>query len=137
MIKSMREPKALPKSVATLFFLVGVTSAFSFRAIIIVQHSHPSYVRLLWYLAVITNLIFFLFRYHISRKRKHAVHGQTLITKLEQGHALDPQERKGLTYLLTSIERSRENLNYLIIFILSISAIIIDIVITLRSQTGG
>lgn len=129
----MDDLKAFPKPVAVFFFLIGVTSAFSFRAIIIVQHAHPSYVRLLWYLAVITNLIFFLFRYYISRKRKRAIHHGALIEKLNEGQPLKPDERNALVYLLTSIERSRENLNYLVIFILSVTAIVIDVVMTLRS----
>ena len=133
MIKSMHEPKAFPRPVAVIFFLIGVTSAFAFRAIIIVQHSNPSSVRVLWYLAVITNLLFFLFRYYVSLKRKRAVHSDVLIAKLKQDQPLDTQERHALAYLLTSIDRSYENLNYLVIFILSIAAMIIDVIMTVRA----
>lgn len=128
----MKELKALPKSVATLFFFIGITSAFSFRAIIIVQHVQPSLVRLLWYVAVISNLIFFMYRYYISLKRRRAIQHQGLIDKLRQNELLEAEERNVMIYLLTSIERSRENLNYLSIFVLSAIAIIIDLIMTFR-----
>lgn len=128
----MRRRQAFPQPVATGFFLLGLFSALSFRAIIIAQHANPSYVRVLWYLAVISNLIFFLFRYHISLKRKNATSGRTIIQKLDRGQPLDDSDRSALVYLLTSIQRSRENLNYMSLFILSTLAIIIDIYLTLK-----
>ena len=130
--KIMHEPKALPKSISTLFFIIGLISAISFRAIIIVQHANSDYVRLLWYIAVISNLVFFLFRYHISLKRKHAIRDSTLMEKLRTDRPLKHEDRMALIYLLTSINRSRENLNYLSIFLLSGLAILIDIIMTLQ-----
>ncbi|MFP4473146.1 MAG: hypothetical protein ACLFPX_04640 [Candidatus Omnitrophota bacterium] len=124
-------PKAFPKPVATMFFLIGLISAISFRIIIIVQHFHPAWVRIFWYLAVITNIIFFLFRYHIALKRKRAVNSTVISQKLQTGQPLAPQDRDALLYLLTSINRSRENLNYLSLFILSLIAIVIDILLSL------
>ncbi len=130
----MNKFKALPKSIALSFFLIGLISAVSFRAIIIAQKVNPSYVRILWYTAVISNFIFFLYRYYISRKRKLAIGSTTLIEKLNQGKPLNDSEKKAVIYLLTSIERSRENLNYMSIFILSALAILIDIILTLHSN---
>lgn len=128
----MKNLKALPKPIVNLFFLVGLVSAIAFRAIIIAQHTHPAYVRLLWYIAVIANFIFFLYRYYISRKRKRAIKDDNLINKLKQNTPLENQERDSIIYLLTSIERSRENLNYMSIFILSGLAIIIDIILSIK-----
>ncbi len=130
--KRTNQPKAVPKSVANLFFLLGLISAISFRAIILVQHTSPGLVRVFWYFAVITNLIFFLFRYHISLKRKRAINDKELLSKLSTEQPLGKEERAVLTYLLTSIGRSKENLNYLSIFTLSILTIIVDIVIFLQ-----
>ncbi|MEW5895192.1 MAG: hypothetical protein AB1650_05500 [Candidatus Omnitrophota bacterium] len=128
----MNKLKAFPKSVAISFFLIGLFSTLSFRLIIIVQHSSPSLVRIFWYLAVLSNLIFFLFRYHISCKRKYAIQECSLIEKLRTEQPLNARDREALAYLLTSIDRSYENLNYLSIFILSAVAILVDIFISLR-----
>ena len=128
----MSKLQAFPKSVATFFFLMGLISALSFRLIIIVQHTSPSLVRIFWYVAVLTNLIFFLFRYHISKKRKKAIHSLDLMKKLDSNKPLGQEERDALVYLLTSIDRSKENLNYLSIFLLSVIAILIDIFMTIQ-----
>jgi len=130
----MSAPRAFPKSVATIAFFIGLISAVSFRAIILVQYFSPLLVRALWYVAVITNFLFFLFRYHISRKRKRAINAQNLIAKLQTQEPLTREDREGLTYLLTSIERSHENWNYLSIFILSALAIIIDVIMSLAGR---
>ncbi len=128
----MRELKPFPKAISTLFFFIGLFSAVSFRLIILVQHAHPSYVRIFWYLAVIANLIFFAFRYYISRKRRRAIHEADLIAKLNTNAPLQPSDKDALLYLLTSIERSREGLNYLSISILSIIAMLIDLILSIR-----
>ena len=132
--KLMSTPKAFPKPVAAVVFLIGLISAVSFRAIILVQYFSPLLVRALWYLAVITNFLFFLFRYHISRKRKRAINAPELIAKLEADQHLDTEEREAVAYLLTSIERSHENWNYLSIFILSALAILIDLMMSLAGR---
>ena len=126
----MNKLKALPKPVAIFFFLLGLISAISFRTIIIAQKLNPSYVRILWYTAVISNLIFFLYRYYISCKRKQAIVSKTLLGKIKDGKGLTEEEKNSMIYLLTSIERSRENLNYMSIFILSTLAILIDVILT-------
>lgn len=128
----MKEFKNLPKPVSTIFFAIGLISALSFRIIIIVQHSNPSLVRIIWYLAVISNIIFFLFRYHISRKRKRAINSTNLIAHLNSDEPLNQDQRQAAVFLLSSINRSWENINYLAIFILSGVAIIFDIFLTLQ-----
>lgn len=125
-------PKALPKPVVTLFFLIGFVSALCFRLIVIVQRVGPSYVRIFWYVAVITNIIFFMYRYLISLKRKHAVADYDLLPKIRNGRPLAPEDQQAIEFLLVSIARSRENLNYLSIFILSVAAIGVDIFLSLH-----
>lgn len=124
--------KTFPKSISTLFFFIGLFSSVSFRLIILVQHAHPSYVRIFWYLAVIANLIFFMFRYYIAEKRKSAIKKTALIEKLKNNIPLQPPDREAVLYLLTSIECSRESLNYLSISILSVVAILVDIILSIK-----
>jgi len=128
----MNSYKAFPKPVAILFCLLGLSSVISFRIIIIVQRFQADYVRLFWYWAVIANMIFFLFRYYISLKRKRAVRDQSLIAKLQDGTPLDQTDKNAILYLLTSIERSQENLNYLSIFAFSIIAMGLDIFLSMQ-----
>jgi hypothetical protein len=122
------QPHTLPKPVIYGFFILGLFSAVAFRIIIVFQHVEPSWVRPVWYMGILGYLAFFLYRYSISRRRKHFIKKYGLIPKLESKDPLSDEERQVVTYLLSSIQKSMEDLNYYIIFILSILAIAADIV---------
>ncbi|MBL7031922.1 MAG: hypothetical protein ISR97_01935 [Nitrospira sp.] len=124
-------PHTLPKSVIYGFFILGLLSAIAFRIIIVFQHIQPTWVRPVWYAGILGYLAFFLYRYSISRKRKNAIKDYDLINKLKTSNCLSDKDREVVTYLLSSIQKSMEDLNYYIIFILSILAIAADIVFTL------
>ena len=125
------QPHTLPKSVIYGFFILGLLSAIAFRIIIVFQHIEPTWVRPVWYAGILGYLAFFLYRYSISRKRKRAIKEHDLITKMKNKKDLSDEERQTIIYLLSSIQKSMEDLNYYIIFILSILAIAADIVFTL------
>ena len=108
-------------------FVLGLTTAIAFRVIIVLQHIAPGWVRPVWYFAVIGNLVFFYYRYRIGQKRKRAVEDHDLIARIESGSILSSTEREALGYLLRSIKRSPETINYLIITAVSILAIAIDL----------
>jgi len=125
------QPHTLPKPVIYGFFILGLLSAVAFRIIIVFQHIEPTWVRPVWYAGILGYIVFFLYRYSISRKRKNAIKDYDLINKLKNKDRLSDKDREIVTYLLSSIQKSMEDLNYYIIFILSILAIAADIVFTL------
>lgn len=110
-------------------FTLGLATAIAFRGIIILQRIAPAWVRPVWYFAVVGNLVFFYYRYRIAEKRKHAVVEHGLVARVEADTCFSPDEREALGYLLRSIERSPENINYLIISAFSVLAIVIDLVL--------
>lgn len=120
----------LPKPVIYGFFILGLLSAIAFRIIIVFQHIEPTWVRPVWYAGILGYIVFFLYRYYISRKRKKAIRDYDLINKLKTDACLSDKDREIVTYLLSSIQKSMEDLNYFIIFILSILAIIADFVLS-------
>jgi hypothetical protein len=124
-------PHTLPAYIINLAFILGLISALAFRALIIFQHIEPALVRPLWYTGVIGYTFFFLYRYAIAHKRKRAITEYDLIEKLHTATPLSETEKQTTIYLLESINKSRENINYLWIFITSIIAIIIDIVLSI------
>ncbi len=113
-----------------MFFMLGLISAIAFRAIIVFQHIEPRWVRSVWYVGTIGYFLFFLYRYMISKKRKHAIETFRLIEKLRGNACLEAEDREVVLYLLSSIRFSLEDMNYALIFILSIIAIGADIVLT-------
>ena len=125
------KPNTLPKSVIYGFFILGLLSAIAFRIIIVFQHIEPTWVRPVWYAGILGYIVFFLYRYSISRKRKKAISDYDLINKLKKNDCLSQEDREVVSYLLSSITKSMEDMNYYIIFILSILAIAADITFTL------
>ena len=118
-----------PPSLIYGAFTLGLATAIAFRALIILQHVAPGWVRPVWYFAVVGNLAFFYYRYRIAEKRKRTVERHGLIGKVEADTCFSPAEREALVYLLRSIKRSPENLNYLIISLFSLVAIGIDMLL--------
>ncbi|MBT9537969.1 MAG: hypothetical protein Q8M34_02395 [Thermodesulfovibrionales bacterium] len=126
-----RRPRILPKYIIYGFFVIGLISAIAFRAIIVFQHLEPSWVRPVWYAGIVGYVFFFLYRYRITKKRKKAIDDFQLIDKVKANACLTEEDREIVLYLLSSIKSSPEDLNYAIIFILSILAILADILLTL------
>lgn len=108
---------------------LGLVTAIAVRALIILSHVEPDWVRPVWYFAVLGNFVFFYYRYKITDKRKKAVRNHKLIEKISDQKPLSAGDREVLLYLLNSIKKSPEHINYLIIFVFSLLAIAIDLVI--------
>lgn len=129
-LDSASRPRILPKYIIYGFFVIGLISAIAFRAIIVFQHLEPSWVRPVWYAGIVGYIFFFLYRYRITKKRKKAIDDFALIDKVKANACLTEEDREIVLYLLSSIKSSPEDLNYAIIFILSILAILADILLT-------
>ena len=122
-------PKIIPKPVIVGFFIIGLLSSVAFRAIIILQRYTPGWVRPVWYLGVVGYMIFFMYRYFISQRRKHTIAQSGIIEKISAGVTLNVEEREATLYLLKSVRASQEDWNYLAIFVLSIIAIALDLLL--------
>jgi hypothetical protein len=122
-------PKILPRPVIAGFFVLGLLSSVAFRAIILFQKFDPHLVRPVWYFGVIGYMLFFMYRYGISLRRKRAIAQTGIIEKLQSAAVLSEEDRQSALYLLSSVQKSPEDWNYLAIFVLSIVAIALDFLI--------
>lgn len=120
----------LPLPVVIFFFMVGILSALAFRALVLVQRFDPVAVRLFWYIGVCGYILFFLYRYLISRRRKRVIRERSLLEKLDREDPLDRKDRNALRYVIASVDRSLENYNYYVIFILSVLAVLADLLLS-------
>lgn len=127
-------PKTVPPFVIYLFMVIGLLSAVAFRLLTIVNTFSPSLMRPVWYFGVIGYIFFFAYRYHISEKRKSAIRANRLLEKIQGGEAISNEDRVLIAYVLSSIIKSKENLNYLFIFALSIAAVGVDILLALQGH---
>jgi hypothetical protein len=119
-------PKIVPKPVIVGFFVLGLLSSVAFRAIILLQKYRPGWVRPVWYFGVLGYMLFFIYRYYISHRRKRAIAQTSIIEKIRTGETLNADDRAAALYLLNSVRKSQEDWNYLAIFVLSLVAIALD-----------
>lgn len=121
------KPHIVSKYIIYGFFVLGLVSAIAFRAIIVFQRLEPGWVRPVWYIGTAGYVFFFVYRYKITRKRKKAIEEFRLIEKLKTNSCLEDDDREVVLYLLSSIKFSLEDINYAIIFLLSIIAVAADL----------
>ena len=112
------------------YFMLGLGTAIAFRALIVLDHVQPAWVRPVWYFGVLGNFVFFHYRYKVTEKRKKVVAQHQLIDKIKAGTKLSAKDREAMIYLLRSIKLSPENINYLVIFLFSLLAIALDLALS-------
>lgn len=127
-------PKTVPPWVIYLFLVIGLLSAVAFRLLTIINTFSPALMRPVWYFGVIGYIFFFAYRYHISEKRKNAIRANRLLEKIRGQGEISSEDRALIAYVLSSIIKSKENLNYLFIFVLSIAAVGVDILLALQGR---
>jgi len=130
-----RPPQLTSKFKIYAAFALGLATAIAMRALIVLSRVQPTWVRPVWYFAVLGNFVFFYYRFQITEKRKHAVTEHRLIEKMQSREALSQADRDAVIYLLSSIKKSPEHINYLIIFVFSLLAIAIDLALAYLSST--
>ncbi len=122
-------PSRFPTWVTWLAFSLGLTGAISLRLILIAKAYRPELVRLLWYMGICGNMLFFMFRAYITQRRLKLITTLRLQEKLLNEDSLCPEDYEALRYLVGSLYSSKERWNYAIIFIFSIIAIIWDLTV--------
>ena len=127
-------PKTVSPFVIYLFLVIGLLSAVAFRLLTIINTFSPALLRPVWYFGVIGYIFFFAYRYHISEKRKNAIRANRLLEKIQGSGEITSEDRALIAYVLSSIIKSKENLNYLFIFVLSIAAVGVDILLALQGH---
>lgn len=120
-------PKLAPAYLRYGALFTGLAASIAFRTLVVIEHIDPGWVRPVWYFAVMGNFLFFFYRFRITGKRKNVVREHELIEKLGNEETLTDEDRAALTYLLSSIRKSPENINYIIISIFSLLAIATDL----------
>ena len=127
-------PQTVPPFVIYLFLVIGLISAVAFRLLTIINTFKPELMRPVWYFGVFGYILFFAYRYHISEKRKKAIRDNRLQEKVRAGADLSTEDRELIDYVLSSIIKSKENINYLFIFILSVLAVLADLALAMGGR---
>ena len=132
-LSGVKIPKGYSNRTISLYFWVGLVSAIALRAIIIADYYNDYVARILFYLGVIGYMAFFAHRYRIAKRRTNVLNELELLDKIEKREILTEKDLEGLKYIIWSLSVSKERLNYLLIITFSIIAIVVSLIMDMRS----
>jgi len=127
---NMRSNKyIIPSFYVHTFFILGILATTSIRLIIVFKHLNPALIRPAWYVGIIGYIVFFAYCYYVAAKRKSLIVRHDLLSKVGKIQGIDSDDKELLEYILMSIVKSKEYINYMFIFVSSIAAIVIDLIL--------
>ncbi len=132
-LSGVKIPKGYSNRTISLYFWVGLVSAIALRVIIIADYYNDHVARMLFYLGVIGYMVFFAHRYRIAKRRTNVLNELELLDKIEKREILTEKDLEGLKYIIWSLSVSKERLNYLLIITFSIIAIVVSLIMDMRS----
>ena len=116
------------RSISILFFIFGLIGALGFRIILLLSKINSLFASVAWYIAIIAYLFFYSYRFYIEDKRRKIIISNRLREKLLE-EKLGEEDIKKIKTLLDSILVSKLNWNFLILLILTVVALMIQIIV--------
>ena len=107
-----------------LFVVIGLIATLSIRLVTLLFHLSATYARIAWYIAIVGFIIFFLYKFKISKSRAELITKRNLVDKMLSGQPISGEERKIIGQLLCSLNSRNERINFFFIFFLSVLALI-------------
>lgn len=130
----MTEFKIHDKFYREFVFWVGIIATVAYRIIIFLNYL-PSHFwsDIIWYLGTIGFVWYFAHRYNIESRRSLIIKERGLEEKVAAAKVLSTDDRTALVQTLKSLESSKAQLNYIVIFVASGLALLVDIVIRIMN----
>lgn len=116
----------LPKWVVLMFFWIGLIAGVCIRSLTLLAQVSPQASAWVWRFAMVCYTFFFGYRYLIGIRRKRIIVENNLMDAVRGADDLDETSRAGVLYILSSIVRSKELVNYAFICIISVIALLLD-----------
>lgn len=116
------------KSVRIFFFLAGIIATIAYRIIIVLTLYDAFLVKISWYVGTIGFILYFGHRFDIARKRAALIRKYDLV-KIVDNSDVEHDEKQALHYLIQTTLTSKSRWNSAFIFVLTLLALFVAIVI--------
>lgn len=128
----MSEFKIHHKFYRELVFYVGVIATIVYRMIIFLNRL-PSHLwaDIAWYIGTIGFIWYFAHRYNIEKHRSKIIKEHDLENKISKLKELSADDQQALFNTIQSLESSKAQWNYIVIFVVSGLALLWDIILRL------
>jgi hypothetical protein len=128
----MSEFKVHGKFYRELVFYVGVLATICYRIIIFLNYlPNKIWTDLAWYIGTIGFAWYFAHRYRVEKQRTQTIVETKLVDKISAGKKLSAADQGVLVSTLHSLQSSKSQWNYIVIFVASGLALLADIIIRL------
>lgn len=121
--------KTDPKPIRLLYFYLGIIATFAYRVIIVLNFYEPIYVKVAWYVGTVGFIFYFWSRYKVVNQFHKLIREQALVKALNTPCSLTEDQQKALAHIVETLDTTKAQLNYVIIFILSFLALIAGILL--------
>lgn len=120
--------KIIPKPVKWIFFWIGVIATLAYRIIILLNFYSPYWVKVSWYIGTLGFVLYFGYLFIVQAKEVRIIKENNLLPIVEK-LKMDKRQKKALMYVVESNMNSKEKWNSMFIFLLSLIALIIGILL--------
>lgn len=120
--------KPSPKIARIFFFWAGIIATVAYRIIIFLNMYSSLWVDIAWYIGTVGFVFYFWHRYVVAKRRAELVKNYNLIEAVVNS-SIEPSKKEALHYLVETSLTSKSRWNSGFIFLLSLAALILGIVI--------
>jgi len=113
--------------VSWVFFLIGLIATLAIRIVLILTHISPAHGKMAWYLGIGGFLVFFMYKFKVSRELSRHISGKKLMEKVHGEEQLTKEDYHLIGSILCSISSNKERINYFFIFLSSALALAIAV----------
>jgi len=111
------------------FFGIGFVATLAYRIIIILNFYSSLWVKISWYVGTVGFILYFGYLYNLQSERSELAKQYHLSKVVKKMKGLKGNQKEALWYIVKSNETSKAKWNSAVIFILSMLALIIGIIL--------
>lgn len=124
----MTEFKVHSRVYREMIFWVGVIATVVYRLIIFLNRLPDRlWSDLAWYIGTLGFVWYFAHRYSVEKRRAIIIKERGLEAKVASGAKLAADDQQALSQTLKSLESSKAQWNYIVIFVVSALALLLDL----------
>jgi len=123
--------KPIHKPIRWTFFFFGAIATLAYRLIIVLNFYSPLWVKVSWYIGTVGFILYFGYIYHIQHKRVKLISDYDLMKAVSKVKNIKPAQKDALYFVVKSNYSSKARWNSLFIFVLTLVALVVGIILDL------
>jgi hypothetical protein len=110
------------------FVVVGIVATLAYRIIIILNFYSSIWVKISWYIGTVGFILYFGYLYNVQSKRARLAVDYHLLSAIDKTK-IKGKQKQALRYIVKSNVNSKTKWNSAAIFILSVMALVIGVIL--------